>query len=199
LYQVHFPFRWLSIPTVMNQMADAVEAGKIKAVGVSNFSAEQMREAHAVLAKRNIPLASNQVEYSLLNRDPEVNGVMAACRQLGVTLIAYMPLAMGALTGKYSTGVRPKGIRRFSGLFRGKKFVAMTNVVHRLREIGEQHSRSPAQVALRWLLEHEGVIPIPGAKNSTQASENAGSLTFRLSGAEVESLNRDTDSWRSIR
>lgn len=62
LYQIHYPFRWLSIPKMMNQMADAVEAGKIKTVGVSNFSAEQMREAHTVLAKRNIPLASNQVE-----------------------------------------------------------------------------------------------------------------------------------------
>ena len=101
-------------------MADAVEAGKIKAVGVSNYSAEQMRTAHAALARRGIPLASNQVEYSLLHRQPEVNGVLDACRELGVTLIAYQPLAGGALTGKYKAGDRPTGLRRFMPYFRGQ-------------------------------------------------------------------------------
>ena len=82
-------------------MADAVERGKVRAVGVSNYSADQMRLAHAVLADRGVPLASNQVEYSLLHRQPETDGVLDACRELGVTLIAYQPLASGALTGKY--------------------------------------------------------------------------------------------------
>ncbi len=80
----------------MDKVADAVEAGKVKAVGVSNYSAKQMREAHTALAKRGIPLASNQVEYSLLHRQPEVNGVLDACRELGITLIAYSPLAGGS-------------------------------------------------------------------------------------------------------
>ena len=80
-----------------------------------------MRVAHAALAERGIPLASNQVEYSLLHRQPEMNGVLDACRELGVTLIAYQPLASGALTGKYPAGVRPKGLRRFMGRFRGKE------------------------------------------------------------------------------
>ena len=91
----------MPIPQLMELMADAVEAGKVKAVGVSNYSAEQMRMAHAALARRGIPLASNQVEYSLLHRQPETNGVLDACRELGITLIAYQPLASGALTGKY--------------------------------------------------------------------------------------------------
>jgi aryl-alcohol dehydrogenase-like predicted oxidoreductase len=99
-------------------MADAVAAGKVRAVGVSNYSAEQLRIAHAALAERGIPLASNQVEYSLLHRAPEVNGVLDACRELGITLIAYQPLAMGVLTGKYRPGDRPKGIRRFGRYFR---------------------------------------------------------------------------------
>lgn len=75
----------------MELLADAVEAGKVKAVGVSNYSAEQMRIAHAALARRGIPLASNQVEYSLLHRQPEVDGVLDACRELAVTLTAYTP------------------------------------------------------------------------------------------------------------
>src|SRR5512136_457273 len=131
----------------MELMADAVEAGKVKAVGVSNYSAEQMRIAHAALAKRGIPLASNQVEYSLLHRQPEVNGVLDACRELGVTLIAYQPLASGALTGKYGAGARPTGLRRFMGNFRGKSLESVASVVARLREIGERYAKSPAQVA----------------------------------------------------
>ncbi len=95
LYQHHFPNKKISIPKLMDLLADAVEAGKVKAVGVSNYSVEQMREAHAALAKRGIPLASNQVEYSLLHRQPETNGVLDACRELGITLIAYSPLAGG--------------------------------------------------------------------------------------------------------
>src|SRR6476620_10071088 len=101
-------------------MADAVEAGKVKAVGVSNYSAEQMRIAHASLADRGVPLASNQVQYSLLHRQPETDGVLDACRELGVTLIAYQPLANGALTGKFVAGARPSGFRRFMPRFRGK-------------------------------------------------------------------------------
>jgi aryl-alcohol dehydrogenase-like predicted oxidoreductase len=100
-------------------MADAVEAGKIKAVGVSNYSAAQMRTAYQVLARRGVPLASNQVQYSLLHREPETNGVLDGCRELGITLIAYQPLASGALTGKYLDGNRPVGIRRFRAPFRG--------------------------------------------------------------------------------
>lgn len=197
LYQLHYPFPWLTTPKVMNQMADAVQAGQIRAIGVSNFSAKQMREAHAILGKRKIPLASNQVEYSLLHRRPEVDGVLDACRELGITLIAYMPLAMGALTGKYSATVRPTGMRRMTGLFRGNKLAAVTQIVTMLREIGERHSKTPAQVALRWLLQHDNVLPIPGAKNATQASENAGALTFTISQSDVDRLNRATLRWQT--
>jgi aryl-alcohol dehydrogenase-like predicted oxidoreductase len=104
----------------MDLMAGAVKAGKIKAVGVSNYSAEQMHLAHTALAEHGIPLAPNRVEYSLLYRQPEVNGVLDACRELGVTLIAYQPLASGALTGKYAAGARPTGMRRFMRTFPGK-------------------------------------------------------------------------------
>ncbi len=197
LYQHHFPSNWVSIPKLMERMADAVEAGKVKAVGVSNYSAEQMRIAHAALARRGIPLASNQVEYSLLHRQPEVNGVLDACRELGVTLIAQMPLASGALTGKYVAGARPTGLRRFMGYFSKKGLEAAAPVVALLREIGGRYSKSPAQVALRWLIENENVLPIPGAKNSKQAADNAGALSFTLTSAEVEALSQATMAWRA--
>jgi aryl-alcohol dehydrogenase-like predicted oxidoreductase len=196
LYQHHFPSSRISIPKLMELMADAVAAGKVKAVGVSNYSAEQMRIAHEALARRGVPLASNQVEYSLLHRQPETNGVLNACRELGVTLIAYQPLASGALTGKYVPGIRPTGLRRFMPAFRGKKLEALAPVVALLREIGERYSKNPAQVALRWLIENENVLPIPGAKNGKQAAENAGALSFCLTPAEIEALNQATMAWR---
>ena len=197
LYQHHFPTSTASIPRLMALLAEGVEAGKVRAVGVSNYSAEQMRLAHAELAKRGIPLASNQVEYSLLHRQPEVNGVLDACRELGVTLIAQMPLASGALTGKYDAGTRPTGVfRRFMPYFRRQALTAVAPVVALLREIGQGYAKSPAQVALRWLIEHENVLPIPGAKNGKQAADNAGALSFRLTPEEVETLSQATLAWR---
>jgi aryl-alcohol dehydrogenase-like predicted oxidoreductase len=196
LYQHHFPSRRVSIPSLMGFMADAVEAGKVRAVGVSNYSARQLRIAHAALAERGIPLASNQVEYSLLHRAPEVNGVLDACRELGITLMAYQPLAQGALTGRYRPGDRPKGIRRFGRYYRGDGLAKAQPVVALLREIAERHSRTPAQVALRWLIERRSVLPIPGAKNEKQAASNAGALSFSLVDGEVEALDRATVAWR---
>jgi aryl-alcohol dehydrogenase-like predicted oxidoreductase len=196
LYQHHFPAKGVSIPRLMDLLADAVEAGKVKAVGVSNYSAEQMREAHAALAKRGIPLASNQVEYSLLHRQPEVNGILDACRELGITLIAYSPLAGGALTGKYSATKKASGLRRFLPNFSKKAMEAVQPVIALLRQIGERYSKTPSQVALRWLIENPFVLPIPGAKNSQQATENAGALLFSLTPEEVEALSQATLAWR---
>ena len=197
LYQHHFPAMGVSIPKLMNQLADAVEAGKVRTVGVSNYSAEQMREAHAALAKRGIPLASNQVEYSLLNRQPETNGVLEACRELGITLIAYSPLAGGRLTGKYSAQNRAGGIfRRILPQFSSKALEAIQPAIKLLREIGERYSKTPSQVALRWLIENPIVLPIPGAKNGRQAMENAEALKFSLTAEEVEALSQATLAWR---
>jgi aryl-alcohol dehydrogenase-like predicted oxidoreductase len=197
LYQHHYPNAKMFIPDLMNRVADAVEAGKVKAVGVSNYSAEQMREAHAALATRGIPLASNQVEYSLLNRKPEVNGVLEACRELGITLIAYTPLAGGLLTGKYSARNRPGGFfRRILPQYSRKTLDAIQPVIKLLREIGEKYSKTPSQVALRWLLENPIVLPIPGAKNGKQAADNVEALTFSLMAEEVQALSQATMAWR---
>jgi aryl-alcohol dehydrogenase-like predicted oxidoreductase len=197
LYQIHYPMRWMSIPTLMELMADAVEAGKVRAVGVSNYTADQMREAHAALARRGIPLTSNQVQYSLLYRQPEVDGVLDACRELNVTLIAYSPLAAGALTGKYSTTApTATGLRRLMRTFRPAGLREIEPVVARLRAIGERYGMRPGQVALRWLLEDPRVLPIPGAKNGRQAAQNAGALSFSLTPEERESLDEATLDWR---
>lgn len=197
LYQHHFPSRRVDIPTLMGFMADAVDAGRVRAVGVSNYSAEQMRLAHQVLADRGIPMASNQVQYSLLHRQPETDGVLDACRELGVTLVAYQPLASGALTGKYLTGQRPRGLRPLLPNFRGRARQAIAPVVALLTEIGAHHDQQASQVALRWLLEQDDVLPIPGAKNAKQADANARALTFTLEPSEIEALEEATRAWRA--
>ncbi len=197
LYMHHYPTGRVSIPRLMDLMADAVEAGKVRALGVSNYSAEQLRQAHAALSGRGIPLASIENGYSLLDRRVETNGVLDACRELGVTLIAYQPLASGALTGKYTAGTRPSGLRRFMiRHFRGSGRAAAAPVIALLREIGDRYERTPAQVALRWLVEQGDVIPIPGAKNGRQAAANAAALTFHLTPDEIEALSRATLAWR---
>lgn len=189
LYQHHYPSGRVQIAELMDGMAEALKAGKIKAIGVSNYSAEQMRSAHAALARHGIALASNQVMYSLAHRAPEVDGVMEACRELGVTLIAYSPLGMGALTGKYSAKVKASGFRRLLPDFGRKNMDALQPVLGLLRKYGERYSKTPSQVALRWLIENPVVLPIPGAKNARQARENAGALSFSLTSDEVQALD----------
>jgi aryl-alcohol dehydrogenase-like predicted oxidoreductase len=131
-----------------------------------------------------------------LHRQPETDGVLDACRELGVTLIAYQPLASGALTGKYAAGTRPRGLRRFLPYFRRSRRGSVASVVALLQEVGARHRMTPAQVAIRWLMEHDSVLPIPGAKNGAQAVANAQALSFGLLPDEVEAVDRATIAWR---
>jgi len=194
LYQVHMPFSFfMSQETLMNALADEVKRGRIAAVGVSNYSADQMREAHGYLAARGVPLAVNQVQYSLLRRKIESNGILDTARQLGVTILAYSPLAQGLLTGKYTPDKHFKfnDARRIDPQFSKSGLEKIAPVLKLLREIGEKRERTPAQVALNWLIER-GVVPIPGAKTAQQAKQNAGALGWSLSQEEVDQLEQIT-------
>ena len=187
LYQMHWPFPPVSIDTWMDALADAVEAGLVRAVGVSNYNVEQTQRAHTALARRGIPLASNQVEYNLWQRKPETSGLLEVCRQLDVTLIAYSPLAQGLLTGKYTPDNPPPGVR---GRRYGRALAKIQPLVGLLRETGAAHGgKTPAQVALNWTI-CKGTVPIPGAKNARQAMDNAGALGWRLSPDQVQALDR---------
>jgi aryl-alcohol dehydrogenase-like predicted oxidoreductase len=185
LYQIHGPISLRSKAALAEALAEVRDAGLTSAVGVSNYSVGEMTKIHGELAKRDVPLASNQVEYSLLRRAPETNGLLEACGQLGVVLLAYSPIGQGRLTGKYSAANPPPGKRGFSA----HPMEEVDRVVAVLRRIGEQHDRTPSQVALRWLIE-KGTVPIPGAKNAEQARQNAGALTFALSVEEMGELDR---------
>jgi aryl-alcohol dehydrogenase-like predicted oxidoreductase len=198
LYQIHFPSPFLRIDSLMDALAETVKAGKVRRVGVSNYGADQMRRAHDRLASHGVPLASNQVEYSLFKRAPETNGVLEASRDLGVTLLAYSPIAKGLLTGKYGPGGnRPSGlVRRMGKSFGEQNLKKIEPVVNILREIGVTHSKEPAQVALNWLITQRNVFPIPGAKNEHQARQNAGALGWEMTGEEAEKLELATLGWR---
>ena len=201
LYQIHWPYSVLSIHSLMDALAQAVRAGKVRAVGVSNYSAEQMRRAHARLDRYDIPLASNQVHYSLLHRKPEVNGVLNTCRELHVSLIAYSPLEQGLLTGKYSLNAPEKlpiaGPRRFTRLFRTSERRKMEPLQQTLSAVARAHEKTPGQVALNWLTQTDPrVIPIPGAKNARQARENAGSIGWRLSQEEYNQIDQAASAWK---
>ncbi|MEA5452636.1 aldo/keto reductase [Leptolyngbya sp. CCNP1308] len=197
LYQVHWPLSFLlSQKDLMQALAAEVKRGRIGAVGVSNYSANQMREAHGYLAEQGVPLAVNQVQYSLLNRTPETNGVIATARELGVTILAYSPLAQGLLTGKYTpeADLKPAGARWLDPRFSQSGLTKLMPVIQALRDMGEKRDRTPAQVALNWLVSQGNVLPIPGAKNAHQASQNAGALGWQLTPEEKAQLTQLTQS-----
>jgi len=191
LYQVHWPFDFLmGQPTLINALADEVQQGRIKAVGVSNYSAAQMQQAHDLLAQRGVPLAVNQMQYSLLARQIEQNGVLETAGRLGVTILAYSPLAQGLLTGKYTpeTYAPPQGARRLDPRFSKDGLEKLAPKVALLKEIGDRYQRTPAQVALNWLIAQGNVIPIPGAKNAQQVEQNAGALGWTMTEDEREAI-----------
>lgn len=193
LYQVHWPFTFfMTQETLMNALADAVQAGKIRSIGVSNYSAAEMQLANEILAKRDIPLAINQVQYSLLHRQIESNGILQTARDLGVTILAYSPLAQGLLTGKYnlSEGLTPDGARKIDSRFRSKGLTKIQPVIDWLVNLGQKYQKTPAQVALNWLICQNNVIPIPGAKNAQQAQDNAGATGWRLSAEDEAQLSK---------
>ncbi|WP_026731392.1 aldo/keto reductase [Fischerella sp. PCC 9605] len=200
LYQVHWPFTFLmSQETLMNALADEVERGRIEAVGVSNYSAQQMREAHQILARRGVPLAVNQVRYSLLTRQIESNGILDTARELGVTILAYSPLAQGLLTGKYTTdsAKTPTGARKLDSRFSKEGLQEIEPLISLLRELGEKYGRTPAQVALNWLIAQGNVIPIAGAKTAQQVRDNVGALGWRLADDEIAHLEKISRPWLS--
>jgi len=186
LYQVHGPaYSLRSVEHWAEAMADVVKEGLAKAVGVSNYNADQVKRTHAALAKHGIPLASNQIEFSLLRNNAEHNGMLLVCKELGVALIAYSPLAMGRLTGKYNKQNPPPGGRKFSNF----PMEEIEPLIERLREIGKNHNKSVAQTAINWVI-CKGAVPICGVKNVKQAEENMGALGWRLTPEEVTELDK---------
>lgn len=187
LYQVHWYTPIVSIETLMDGLAEAVQKNMTRAVGVSNYNAAQVRRAHKRLARHGIPLASNQIEYNLLQRGPDFSGVMDTCRELGVTVIAYSPLRYGVLTGKYSPTKPLPGARgrQFPPAYLAK----IEPLLQLVKQVAEKNGKTMSQVAVNWVVQR-GALPIPGAKNLRQAKENAGALGWRLEPEDLQALTQ---------
>jgi len=198
LYYVHFPFTFINLDALMDMMALAIHAGKIRAVGVSNYSAKQMRRAAARLARYGIPLAANEVHYSLLHRQPETNGVLEACRELNVALVAYRPLESGKLhdntqlpAKRNLSALVPSGLRK-------AERERLATIQETLSTIGQSYGMTTSQVALKWLLQRdEHIIPIPGATSAHHAIENAEAMKWDLSDEEFAAIDRVTHIQKS--
>ena len=187
LYQIHMPLPPISIRTWMDALADVYHNGLIENIGVSNFDAEQTKIAYERLKFHGIRLASNQVEYNLINRNIEKNGVKETCDDLNIRVIAYSPLAMGILTGKYSSDAPPSGPR--SRKYPPRRLGKIQPLLKVIKKIGNAYGgKSPSQIALNWLIS-KGVLPIPGAKNQTQVILNTGALDWHLKESELAELD----------
>ncbi|KAF3930156.1 hypothetical protein ABW19_dt0209116 [Dactylella cylindrospora] len=185
LYQVHIPiFWWYSIDSMAKQLAECVNLGLTKAVGVSNFDTDQMIKMYDALQKYGVPLASNQIEYNLLRRRPETTGLLKACHDRGIVLLAYSPLAMGRLTGKYNSKNPIPGNRQYGN----QPWEKVEPLLEAMKEIAENHDVPISAIALNWVM-CKGAIPLGGARNAKQAEQNGKALGFKLTEEEIKKLD----------
>ena len=195
LYQVHQPWGFSNEKAEVSAMADLFDRELIKSIGVSNFSAKQMKNSWETLDMRRIPLASNQVPYSLLNRRIESNGVMKLAKKLGITIIAYSPLAQGLVTGKFHDNpglLKNIGFRKYNSQFKPAGLEKSLPVVNLVKELAVKYNATPAQVSLNWLIHFHGetVVAIPGATKEIHVKENTGTMSFRLSDEDMDKLDK---------
>ena len=192
LYIQHWPGFFLnafSNQATLEGLQMCLESGKTEAVGVSNFNARRVGEAARFFEGKGGCLSSNQVQYSLLYREPERNGVMEACREYGVSLVAYSPLCQGMLTGKYNADRIPEGPRGM--YFKEARFGEVGVLLDLLGAVSKEIGKSPAQISLKWLMQKDDlIVPIPGVRNAQQVEEVAGACgDWRLSDGVMAELD----------
>jgi len=195
LYQIHNPASFSSVEKEMAVMGKLAADGRIRAAGVSNYGADRMAAAHEALAKHGVTLASNQVRYSLLDRKIEHSGVLQKARELGITIIAYSPLAQGILTGRFhenpESAKKLHGPRRLMSQFKPKGLEKTRPLIDELTRVARDHDATPAQVALAWLIRKNGdvVVAIPGASSESQIRSNVAAMSVALDRREIERLD----------
>lgn len=192
LYQLHQPDPTVPIADTLGALDDAVKAGKVREIGCSNFSAAQLDEAEKAVRSGGARFVSVQNEYSLMQRKPEGEGVLAACERLGIAFIPYFPLAMGLLTGKFRRGqTPPSGTRlgdpRFSRMLSDDRL----QVVETLIAFAESRGRTILELAISWLLARPSVVSvISGAMKPEQARSNAAAAGWTLTADELAEVDR---------
>jgi aryl-alcohol dehydrogenase-like predicted oxidoreductase len=187
LYQCHRVDPKTPIEDTVGAMAALVREGKVRHIGLSECSAKTLRRAHLVH-----PIASVQSELSLWTRDPEQDGVLETCRELGVGFLAYSPLGRGFLTGQFKRfeDLAPDDYRRFSPRFQGENFQKNLELVERVQQLAAAKGSTPSQLALAWVLAKAPfVVPIPGTKRRTYLEENLGAAQLQLTAAELANID----------
>ena len=188
LYYQHRVDPQVPIEETVGAMAGLVQAGKVRHLGLSEASAATLERASKVH-----PIAALESEYSLWTRDPEHNGVLDACRRLGISLVAYSPLGRGFLTGAIRTpeDFDADDYRRSSPRFIGDNFARNLQLVDKVKSLATDKGCSPAQLALAWVLaQGPDVLAIPGTKRRSRLDENLGALDVRLSSDELAAISR---------
>ena len=175
------------IEETIGAMAGLVKAGKIRGIGLSEVSVETLRKAHAVH-----PVTAVQSEYSLWSRDPD-EGMLQACKELGIAFVAYSPLGRGFLTGQIRSveDFEPDDWRRFSPRFQGDNFRKNLDLVDKVVVIARQKNCTPSQLALAWVMaQGEHIFPIPGTKRIKYLEENAAAVDLQLTTADLLALHQ---------
>jgi aryl-alcohol dehydrogenase-like predicted oxidoreductase len=186
LYYQHRVDPQTPIEDTVGAMAELVQAGKVRHLGLSEASPETIRRAHAVH-----PIAALQTEYSLWTRDPE-DGVLATTRELGIGFVAYSPLGRGFLTGEIRKldDLAEDDYRRYSPRFQGENFARNLQLVDRVAELARQKHVTPAQLALAWVLaQGDDIVPIPGTRSPARLEENLAALNVSLSADELATID----------
>ncbi|GGJ34951.1 aldo/keto reductase [Deinococcus roseus] len=187
LYYLHRVDPNTPIEDTVEALAELVQAGLIRHIGLSEVSPGTLRRAHAVH-----PITAVQSEYSLWTRDPE-DGLLATLRELGVGLVAYSPLGRGFLTGAFQSpeDFEPTDNRRNHPRFQGENFYKNLDLAQRIQDFAREKGATPAQVALAWVLaQGQDIVPIPGTKRVKYLADNLGSLSVQLTQAELDELDR---------
>ena len=182
LYYQHRVDKSTEIEETVGTMAELVEAGKVRHIGLSEASSETIRRAHAVH-----PVTALQTEYSLWTRDPE-DGIFPTVRELGIGFVAYSPLGRGFLSGRVTSpdDLDPDDFRRRNPRFQGENFDRNLELVERVREIAEEKDVTPAQLAVAWVLRQgDDIVPIPGTKRAQYLEENARAAEVELSDEDL--------------
>jgi aryl-alcohol dehydrogenase-like predicted oxidoreductase len=185
LYYQHRVDSNTPIEDTVGAMAKLVEEGKVRFLGLSEASPDTLRRACTVH-----PISALQTEYSLWSRDPE-DGILEACRKLGVGFVAYSPLGRGFLTGqiKRFDDLAPDDYRRNSPRFQGENFQKNLDLVHHIEELAQEKKCTPAQLALAWVLaQGDDIVPIPGTKRRKYLEENLGALNVQLTSEDLRRI-----------
>jgi len=193
LYQIHWPNMYTPLKETMSALEKLVDDGKIRYIGVSNFPPCLLREAVECLKKYEV--ISNQVVYSIIERPIEAE-ILPTMRELGIVTIAYSPLAMGLLTGKYDENIdfSKDPVRKWHPLFTIREnYLQALRVVNFIRGIAKKYQKTPAQIALNWLLKFDDVIPIFGAKKPKHVVENVGSVGWHLKEDDWNKIKQISD------